>query len=67
MVIERPIPELRVKVVCDGSTVQVLDGYGRIIEEVEVAAGTYVEISEEVGKMEKSLMEAASAMEQPCE
>ena len=63
MVIRRPMPELRVEIVCDGKTVQVLDGYGQVIEEKEVDARTYIEVSGEVGKMEAELIEAASAME----
>jgi hypothetical protein len=57
------MPELRVEIVCDGETVQVLDGYGRVIEEKDVDARTYVEVAEEVGKMEEALLEAASGME----
>lgn len=63
MVIRRPMPELRVEIVCDGQTVQVLDGYGQVIEERDVDAQTYVEVSEEVGKMEEALLDAASGME----
>ncbi len=63
MVIRRPVPELRVEIVCDGSSVQVLDGYGRVIEERETDARTYIEVSEEVGRTEDALLEAARAME----
>ena len=63
MLIERPVPELGVKIVCDGSVVQVLDGYDRVIEESEVSADTYIGVSEEVGRMEDRLMCIASGME----
>lgn len=63
MVIRRPLPELRVEIVCDGKTVQVLDGYGQVIEEREVDAQTYIEVSGEVSKMEAKLIKVASAME----
>jgi hypothetical protein len=63
MVLKRPMPELGVEIVCDGTTVQVIDNSGKVIEEREVCASTYIEISGEVGKMEDALLEAASAME----
>jgi hypothetical protein len=57
------MPELGVEIVCDGATLQVLDGHGQVIEEEQVDARTYLEISGEVGKMESALIEAAIAME----
>jgi hypothetical protein len=65
MVLKRPLPEFGVEIVCDGETLQVIDGYGLVIEEKPVAARTYLEISDEVGKVEAELIEAASAMEVP--
>ena len=63
MILRRPVPELKVEIVCDGETIQVLDGFGRTIEEKPVEASTYMEVSEEVSKVEEELIEAASAME----
>jgi len=63
MVLKRPLPEFGVEIVCDGETLQVIDGYGFVIEERPVEAKTYLDVSSEVGKVEEELIKAASAME----
>jgi hypothetical protein len=63
MVLKRPLPEFGVEIVCDGEKLQVIDGYGNVVEEKDVDAKTYVAISDEVGKVEDALIAAASAME----
>lgn len=63
MVLKRPLPEFGVEIICDGATLQVIDGYGHVVEEKAVGALTYIAISNEVGKVEEELIAAASAME----
>lgn len=63
MVLKRPVPELRVEIVCDGLTLQVLAEDGQVIEEHEVSAPTYIEISGELEKAEEALLDAARGME----
>ncbi len=64
MVLERVISEFGVRITCDGSTLRVVGAQGGVVEERPVAALTYVEISEEVGRAEEELIKAASAMEE---
>jgi hypothetical protein len=65
MVLERPVPEFGVSIVCDGRILKVLGSDGSTIEERAVKAATYVDVAGEVGRMEEELMRAASAMEVP--
>jgi len=66
MVLKRPVPSLGVEIVCDGRTLQVVGVDGNTIEEHEVEASSYVEIFNEIGKMEDELVAAATAMEGTC-
>lgn len=63
MVIKRSIPEFGLEIVCDGLTIKVLAEDGQVIEEREVSAPTYIEISGELERMEDALLDAARGME----
>jgi len=63
MVLERPMPEFGVKIVCDTEILRVLDEHGNVVEERLVEARTYMEIAGEVNKAEEDLIRSASAME----
>jgi hypothetical protein len=65
MVIKRSIPEFGLEIVCDGLTLKVLAEDGQVIEEHEVSAPTYIEISGELEKAEEALLDAARGMETP--
>lgn len=63
MVLKRQLPEFGVEIECNGETLRILDKHGGVIEEREVDAPTYFDMSGEVSKVENELIEAASAME----
>lgn len=63
MVLERPIQEFGVTIVCDTESLRILDEQGNVIEERPVEARTYMEIAGEVNRAEEDLIQSAQGME----